>query len=98
MRKRWILGGSLLALLLCGGAVAFFFLLLRPRPDDDPKPDPWFEDVTARVGVDFVHSVGDPTTYAMPQINGSGVAGFDFDGDGLLDLYFLNHGGSADPR
>src|SRR3979411_2955239 len=31
--------------------------------------------------------------YFMPQSMGSGVALFDFDGDGLLDVYLLNNGG-----
>ena len=29
----------------------------------------------------------------QPQIHGSGVALFDFDGDGRLDIYLLNFGG-----
>ena len=29
----------------------------------------------------------------MPQIIGSGVALFDFDGDGRLDIYLLTNGG-----
>jgi enediyne biosynthesis protein E4 len=56
---------------------------------------PWFEDVTEKVGLDFVHDAGpvDEARHFMPQIVGSGAAVFDFDGDGLLDIYLLNNGG-----
>src|SRR5581483_2378353 len=54
----------------------------------------WFEDVTDRVGLNFVHDAG-PTDgdYFMPQAVGSGAALFDFDGDGRLDVYLLQNGG-----
>lgn len=51
--------------------------------------EPWFEDVTAPWGIDFVQHAGSMERYPMPQINGTGLAVFDCDGDGLLDLYFL---------
>jgi hypothetical protein len=53
----------------------------------------WFEDVTAAVGLDFVHDPGPVGTYFMPQSMGSGCAFLDFDGDGLLDIYLLHQGG-----
>jgi len=43
---------------------------------------PWFEDVTAEMGLDFVHDPGPVPTddhYFMPQIVGSGAALFDND-------------------
>ena len=54
----------------------------------------WFEDVTARLGIDFVHDAG-PTDgkYFLPQIIGSGAAVLDFNQDGRLDLLFLQNGG-----
>ena len=57
---------------------------------DEPS---WFEDVTDAWGFDFVHDPGPVGTYFTPQSMGSGAAVFDFDGDGLLDIYMLNFGG-----
>lgn len=54
---------------------------------------PWFRDVTAESGVDFVHDAGATGSFFLPQIIGSGAAVLDINGDGLLDLYFLTNGG-----
>jgi hypothetical protein len=90
--KRWILVGALFLLLGAGGAA---FYCLRPHGGDAPSadPSPWFEDVTDKTGIDFVHDAGDLSKYLTTQINGCGVALFDFDGDGHLDIYLLTHGG-----
>jgi hypothetical protein len=80
-------------------AAVLVWFSLRPAPPAAPekhegKAGPaWFADVTDEVGLDFVHDAGDLTLYQTSQINGSGVALFDFDGDGRLDLYLLTHGG-----
>jgi hypothetical protein len=47
------------------------------------------------VGLAFVHDAGPLGDYFMPQIMGSGLALIDVDGDGLLDVYLLHHGGPA---
>jgi hypothetical protein len=54
---------------------------------------PWFEDVTDKVGLDFVHDPGPTGPYFMPQIMGSGGALLDYDGDGRLDVYLVHNGG-----
>jgi hypothetical protein len=54
----------------------------------------WFTDVTAEVGLNFVHDAG-PPSYFMPQSMGAGAALFDFDQDGRLDIYLLQRGGPA---
>jgi hypothetical protein len=60
-------------------------------------PPPWFEDVTDKVGLDFVHDAGPTGSYFLPQIMGSGAALFDFDNDGRLDIYLLQGAGPASP-
>jgi enediyne biosynthesis protein E4 len=85
-----------------GAAVAIGAMLVACRPASDAPPDtadpeplraPWFIDVTDEVGLDFVHDAGPLGSFFMPQALGSGAALFDFDGDGLLDIYLLQNGG-----
>ena len=53
-----------------------------------------FVDISDEVGLDFQRAVGPPGTYFLPEINGSGGAMFDCDGDGDLDIYLVNSGPS----
>jgi hypothetical protein len=86
--RRWL--GSLLVLFAAG--LGCQQPASTPRTDEPPAP-PWFRDVTTESGIDFVHDAGPTGTFSLPQIVGSGAAVLDFDGDGLLDLYFLTNGG-----
>jgi len=47
-----------------------------------------FRDVTQTTRITFVHHSGNSPDKHFPTANGSGVALFDYDGDGKLDLYF----------
>ena len=47
-----------------------------------------FTEVAREAGIDFVHVSGMTEDRHFPTANGSGVAIFDYDGDGKLDLYF----------
>jgi hypothetical protein len=47
-----------------------------------------FVDICPESGVDFVHFSGMTAEKLFPTANGSGVAVFDYDLDGKLDLYF----------
>ncbi len=60
--------------------------------DAAPATGVRFVDVTAETGLDFIHATGSAGTFPMPAIMGGGVAAFDADGDGQLDLYFPNAG------
>jgi hypothetical protein len=89
------LGWGLLVLLSAGS------LLLgckETRPDlpeaEAPAEAPWFTNVSAARCLPFVHDPGEPSErYFLPQIMGSGCALFDFNNDGLLDLYLIQNAG-----
>jgi hypothetical protein len=51
---------------------------------------PRFVDVAEEAGIDFRYTFGDATYENILESSGSGVTVFDYDGDGLLDLYLLN--------
>jgi hypothetical protein len=65
----------------------------EPRGGEESAAPAWFVDVTAEVGLDFVHDAGRVGHFFMPQIMGSGAALFDFDNDGRLDTYLVQSGG-----
>ena len=56
---------------------------------------PMFVDVAPQTGLNFRHFNGATGRHYMPEIMGSGVALFDFDGDGDLDI-FLAQGTQLD--
>ncbi len=49
-----------------------------------------FQDVAREAGVDFRHYASKTSQKHIVEAMGAGVAMLDFDGDGLLDLYFVN--------
>jgi hypothetical protein len=60
-------------------------------PSEGPGAEAWaFHDVTSGCGVDFRYTFGDDEFSSILEDSGSGVATFDYDGDGHLDLYFVN--------
>lgn len=62
---------------------------------EEPATGPvWFEDVTDKVGLSFVHDGGPTGEFFMPQSMVAGCAMFDADGDGKLDLLLLQSAGS----
>jgi hypothetical protein len=66
------------ALVLCGGG-------------SSPEPSlPTFTDVAASAGIRFKHLNGSPEKNYIFEAKGGGVCLLDYDGDGLLDIYFVN--------
>ena len=55
----------------------------------------WFVDVAPELGLLFDHTSGVRGEFLLPEIMGSGVALFDYDGDGDLDVYLVNADGEA---
>lgn len=84
--------GTYLLMLLCGMGLGCH--PARPSVGDEPAPPPWFQDISEKAGLRFRHDAGKTGDYFMPQIMGSGAALFDCDGDGRLDIYLLQNGGT----
>ncbi|MBS1876217.1 MAG: CRTAC1 family protein [Acidobacteria bacterium] len=50
---------------------------------------PVFTDITKQAGITFKHSYGDHHLDNIVEGTGAGVCFFDYNGDGLMDLYFV---------
>lgn len=55
-----------------------------------PEPDVQFRNIAAKAGITAKIISGDPKKNYVLEVNGSGVCWFDFNNDGLLDLYLVN--------
>ena len=58
--------------------------------DQPPASNVQFENVTGKSGIDFVLEHHPSPTKYLPETMAGGLAVFDYDSDGLLDLYFCN--------
>lgn len=56
-----------------------------------------FTDITKAAGIQFLHRASHTSRKYLPETMGSGVALFDYDNDGRLDIYFVNGAPIADP-
>jgi hypothetical protein len=54
--------------------------------------EPWLIDVTETAGITFQHRTGGTGRKYLPETMGSGGAVIDVDGDGWMDLYFVQSG------
>ena len=62
---------------------------VRANPTVPVERSPFrFTEIARSAGIDFVHFSGMTEDKHFPTANGSGVAIFDYDDDGKLDLYF----------
>jgi len=73
-----------------------FVVPLQPRKrqqPDDPAPTEcpiYFQEVTDQSGITFEHRDGSSGRHFTPETMSAGVATFDYNGDGLIDIYFPN--------
>ena len=57
---------------------------------DEPAEGPRFEDVAEALGLDFRYDTGAGDRVQLADTMGGGVGLLDYDGDGRLDVYFVN--------
>ena len=70
----------------------------RPAPPAPQQPSPvTFADVTAQTGISFRHAASPTSQKYLPETMGGGVALFDYDNDGRLDIFFTNGAALQDP-
>jgi enediyne biosynthesis protein E4 len=79
---------SKIVLLLTGAVTALFITGVKATAP--PSSPVHFTDVTQQSGIHFRHNAGKAGRKFLPETMGSGVAVFDFNGDGKLDLLFVN--------
>ncbi len=81
------------------GAAALFVFLLAPGSAGPPAASApiSFAEVTDRAGVGFLHRSSATTQKYLIESMSGGVAAFDYDGDGKLDLFFVNGAQLTDP-
>src|SRR5713101_6346163 len=85
-------------LLLLALAVVALPAQQSAKPPDQPKPLPGkFTDVTAALGLRFQYMSSHTPNHYLPETMGAGVALFDYDNDGRLDIFLVNGAPLADP-
>ena len=92
-RRKWWIAGCLGA-----AALALAFLVYSPKPQQAPSPPPsepapgpiLLRDVTGQTGITFRHTDGSSGQHYIVESVCCGLALFDYDQDGYVDLYFVN--------
>src|SRR5436309_1215209 len=70
----------------------------KPAPPAPQAQSPvTFTDITAQSGVAFRHAASPTSQKYLPETMGGGVALFDYDNDGRLDIFFTNGARLQDP-
>jgi len=75
---------------LCLLALVSITLAVTPTTFAAEAPWPQFTDVTEPAGIKLKHCLGDFEMSNIVEATGPGCAIFDYDNDGLMDLYFVN--------
>lgn len=77
-------------------AAAFGVVALSCVVVSGQGPGPLFvEETPARTGIHWTHDNARSPSRYLPETMSGGVAIFDFDGDGWMDVFFVNSGSSA---
>lgn len=88
------LSGVLAATIGLGALTAAQYSKLPEQPKAVPGK---FVDVTSLLGVRFQHLASHTSKKYLPETMGAGVALFDYDNDGRLDIFLVNGASLSDP-
>ena len=81
---------------MLGSTAAVNACQIADEPDRNGRSPIVFREVATQAGISFRFENGSRGKHDLPEIMGGGLALFDADGDGLLDIYLCN-GGPIDP-
>src|SRR6266550_745331 len=73
--------------IFCFGTMAVYSQPMRQQNGNDPSPI--FNELSDRMGLKFRHYNGMTGKLFLPEVMGAGVALFDFDNDGDLDVFLV---------
>lgn len=74
---------------LTGFACSIIFLSVLAMASDQ-KETIMFRDITRQAGIDFKYTIGDFSYKNIIESSGSGITVFDYNNDGLMDLYLMS--------
>ena len=77
---------------LSAGLVSIGLILVPSAPRDQAgqRDLPKLVDVTRQAGITFAYNTGDSDITNIVESNAAGCAFLDYNGDGYLDIYFVN--------
>ncbi len=87
----------ILSLLTCIGGPRLSGQTTLEAAEEGSDAGPIFTDVGRSWGVNFKHDSKHSSQKYLPETMGAGLAAFDYDNDGFLDLFFVNAAELADP-
>ena len=89
---------SLIGLLLSAPLMSSYGQEHTPGPTESSSGPPGkFVEITASSGINFRYQSSHTSKKYLPETMGAGVALFDYDNDGRLDIFFVNGAPLADP-